>query len=67
VRNLSSVIDAETILRDIWLDGQSDIPRDEYTDVMRKLWNWREKMFAVIKISHDEYKKNSSSNSSDST
>jgi hypothetical protein len=67
VRNLSSVIDAETILRDIWLDGQSDIPRDEYTDVMRKLWNRREKMFPVIKISRDEYEKNSISDSSDST
>ena len=67
MRNLSSVIDAEMILRDIWLDGQSDIPRDGYTDAVQKLWNWREKMFAVIKISRDEYEKNSSSNNSDST
>jgi hypothetical protein len=41
--NASLIRAAETILRNIWLDGQSDIPRDEYTDVMRKLWNWPEK------------------------
>ena len=48
VRDLSSVMHVNTIMRDICIENQPNIPRDQYIDVLRKISEWRELLFLAI-------------------
>jgi hypothetical protein len=50
VRDVSNIMHANAILREICIDNQPNIPRTEFVDVMRKLWDWRDLMFKAIEL-----------------
>ena len=49
VRDLSNVLAADRLLRDVNFEHQPAIPREEYHDVIRKLLRWREALLNSIK------------------
>jgi hypothetical protein len=54
VRDVSNVMHAGTILRDICIENQPNIPREEYHDVVRKVTAWRDLLFEAIHQSRDQ-------------
>lgn len=53
VRDLSNILNADAILRDITVDSQPIIAKDEYQMVMKTLLKWKESLFDKIQADRD--------------
>ena len=49
VRELSSVIDANRILRDICQENSVVIKREDYVTVIRIISDWQDELFKIVK------------------
>ena len=49
VRDLSNVLAADRLLRDLNAEHNS-IPKEEYVEVLKTLYRWRERLFAAVEV-----------------